>query len=683
MKSFGGRGSPAVLFVAVLATAVFVGSALAAFVQIGGELVSHAVSLQLPTPTLRPLALRSVVYDDAGRPIATLSGPQDRTYVKLDAVAPVLRHAVLAAEDRNFYTHGGVDWRSVTRALSTNLSAGNVVEGGSTIAQQLVKNTMFTRPARDLQRKIKEAVLAIALEHRYTKDQIFEQYLNTVYFGNGAYGVGAAAERYFGRTAGTVDLAQAALLAALIANPGSRDPITHTVAAARWRANVLDAMQKDRWATAAAVTVARAEPLPQALAKSNTDAFSDAFVEEVTRELLNDPRLASTPAQRYRLVYSGGLRVFTTEDSRMERIAAFAAASLPTKAYTASMVVIDNATGAVRAVYPGANFHANGFDLATQGARQTGSAFKAITLAAALEAGFSPNDLVNANGHCTLVYDPRVPPWNLENYEGESLGTVTLTEALAKSSNCAFARVAIALGPQHIVDMAHRLGIARPLEAVPSITLGTEEVTPLDMAGALSVIASDGVRRTPHFIDRVEAANGNVLFQNSTVGTRVLSPQIARTETEMLEHVIRDGTARGTLGQFPRPAAGKTGTNDRSRDVWFIGYTPQLTAAVWVGNPSAQIPVVINGTYQVGGEYPARIWGEFMSAALLGQPALDFTPPNAALWPPARMISETGRAVIAPPTPPTPTPKKKAATPPAPSATPPQPRRIHHGGQHP
>ncbi|HET9727949.1 MAG TPA: transglycosylase domain-containing protein [Acidimicrobiia bacterium] len=663
----------------VVMTSLVVGGVTAAFTALGRGAIGHALSAELPTPKIPPLALRSVVYDDANKPIATLSGPQDRAYVTLPHIAPVLKRAVLAAEDRTFYHHGGVDWRSVARAMTQNLHAGTILQGGSTIAQQLVKNTLFRRPARDVQRKVREAVLAIALERQYSKDQIFEAYLNTVYFGNGAYGVEAAAERYFGRTAATVDLAQSTLLGAMIANPSKRNPIAHPDEAARSRARVLTEMVKAHWTSSHAALAAQKEPLPRSIRVPQLDPPTDAFVEEVKQQLLADPRLGSTASERYRQVFAGGLRIYTTLDRRLEADAVEAATVLPTSAYTTAMVVLDNSSGAVRAIYPGGGFQNGGFDLATQGARQTGSAFKAITLAAALDNGFSPNDMVDANGHCTLVYDPRVPPWTLQNFEGESLGTVTLTKAIAQSSNCAFARVAIALGPSHIVDMAHELGITRPLDAVPSITLGTEEVSPLDMAQAFSVFAADGVRHTAHFIVRVEDRNGHVLFANGNDATRVLPPQIARTETEMLGHVISEGTAHNSLGDWGRPAAGKTGTNDQSRDVWFVGYTPQLTTAVWVGNPSALVPVVLDGVQQVGGNYPARICRAFMTAALVDAPALGFPPPNPFLWPPARMISEFGLSAVVPssPRPSAPSSPTVGSTAPPP-ATPPHQRHRPH-----
>jgi penicillin-binding protein 1A len=676
-----------VLALTIVVTSFVVAGALAIAVPIARHIATHGVEADLPRPSLRPLALRSVIYDDRGKPIATLAGPEDRAIVSLSHVAPVLRHAVLAAEDRDFYHHGGIDWHGVTRALTRNLDAGAITQGGSTITQQLVKTTMFRNPKRDAKRKIREAVLAIALEDRYSKNTILQQYLNTVYFGNGAYGVRAASERYFNVSPSGIDLSEAALLGALIANPSERDPFQHPDQAARWRDHVLDEMVRAGWASPAAARRARSSTLPRHPHISRPDNATDPFVEEVKRQLLADPRLGSTYDERYREVFTGGLKIYTTFDSHLQAIASWAAATrLPASQYTVAMTVIDNATGAVRAVVPGGTFQRAGFDLATQGARQTGSAFKGITLAAALAAGFSPNDKVNANGHCTLDYDPRVPPWQLENYEGESLGTVTLTQAIAQSSNCAFARVALALGPQHIVDMAHQLGIERPLAAVPSITLGTEEVTTLDMASAYSVFAADGVRHPAHFVDRVENSEGKLLLSNAAPGEQVLAPEVARTETYMLRQVITNGTARRTLGTFPRPAAGKTGTNDDSRDVWFVGYTPQLTAAVWVGNPSALVPVVIDGVKQVGGGYPAQIWGAFMQGALADQPVLDFIAPNQSLWPPGGWIKETGRDKNPPPPPTTTTttpPKKKRppsrhqTTTPSPPAPSPSPKHGH------
>ncbi len=672
------------LLVAVVAACLVVVGGAALVVPLARGLASNAASVELPEPSLQALAVRSVVYDDAGHELATLAGPEDRSFVRLGHIAVVARRAVLAAEDRDFYHHGGVDWRGVVRAATKNFDAGSITQGGSTITQQLVKNTLFTDPKRDIGRKLKEAVLAIALERRYSKDAIFQQYLNTVYFGEGAYGIGVAAERYFGTTPDRLDLAQSAQLAALIANPEDRDPVHHPDNAATWRDHVLDEMVRAHWATPQAAKAARFEPIVRSVHMSAPDGATDPFVEEVKRELLSDPRIGDTYQERYRHVFEGGLRIYTTFDPRLQALATLAATSqLPASAssYTAAMVVIDNSNGAVRAIVPGSTFHHAGFDLATQGLRQTGSAFKAITLAAALEDGFSPDDRVNANGRCTFDLGPHAAPWQLHNYEGESLGTVTLTRAIAESSNCAFARVALAIGPQRIVDMAHRLGITRKLDAVPSITLGTEEVTPLDMATAFSVFAADGMRHPARFVERVTTSNGRVLIDGRDRPTRVLDPQIARTETDMLTHVITEGTAHRTLGQFGRPAAGKTGTNDQSRDVWFVGYTPQLTAAVWIGNPGALVPVVIDGAAQVGGNYPARIWGTFMQAALRDAPPTAFAGPDPSKWPPSGYITETGRTAGVRRAPARRAPVPTVPASPVPDTQPPAPppRPPHHG----
>jgi penicillin-binding protein 1A len=679
--------APAGAFILTVALgAALLATASALVVPIGRQLATKSVSVKLPSPALQPLALRSVVYDAAGNTIATLFGDEDRAYTAFHDIPSVLRHAVLAAEDRNFYTHDGVDWRGVGRALTKNLDAGSVLQGGSSITQQLVKNTMFTNPKRDLDRKIKEGVLAIALEDKYSKDRIFEQYLNTVYFGNGAYGVRAATERYFQKAPAEINLGQAAMLAALIANPEVRDPIRHPDEAVRWRDQVLAEMVRAHWASPAQAKAARAEPVPRALSIDSPKGAVDSFVEEVKRQLLADKRLGETYAERYKHVFEGGLQIHTTLDLRLQFLAQLAVLKrLPAGGeYTAAMAVVDNHDGGVRAIVPGTPFQHAGFILATQGARQTGSSFKAITLATALENGFSPNDLVNASGHCTFNYDRSLPPWEVENYEGESLGTVTLSQAIAKSSNCAFARVAMAVGPQKIVDMAHRLGIERPLEAVPSITLGTQSVSPLDMAAAFSVLAADGVRHPAHFIDRVENSDGKVLIQNSDPAKQVIDPQVARTATWMLEKVITQGTAAGSLSGRGLTAAGKTGTNDQHRDAWFVGYTPQYTAAVWMGNGDAQVPIIVNGVKVVGGMYPAQMWGDFMQAAVAGLPPASFIEPLQIFWPAPRQITEFGRSTAplrprirrAPPPPP-PAPVAEAPPPAAPPpSAPTQPKET-------
>lgn len=668
-------GGSAALAGTLLAGSLLLGGALALAVPVFGSVGDDAVGVDLPEPELKPLAMRSVVYDAYGGQMAVLHSGQNRAPVDLDALPPTAVRAVLAAEDRDFFEHDGVDWRGIGRALVRNLDAGAVREGGSTITQQLVKNTLFDQPTRDLERKVKEAVLAVALENRYTKHEILEAYLDTIYLGHGAYGVRAASERYFGVQPEQLDLAQSALLAALIANPEGRDPVERPADAARARASVLDSMVEAGWATEHEAEQARAGPLPTSLTPLPSSPVYDPFVEEVKRQLLRDERLGSTYEERYRRVFEGGLRIYTTYDPILQSFAEQAVdANLPPGTpYTATLVAIENDTGAVRAMVPGNSVANAGFNLATQGTRQTGSAFKAITLAAALEAGFSPDDRVNASGECRFRFDDGSPEWNVHNYDGRSMGNVSLTTAIANSSNCAFARVVLAIGAQRVVDVAHRLGIERPLQPFPSITLGAQAVSPLDMATAFSTIAADGVHHPPRFVERVEAAGGDLLFEERPEPEVALQPETARTLTHMLREVIDDGT--GTRADIGRPAAGKTGTNQAYRDAWFVGYTPQLTASVWIGNRDAQVPVVIEGTRVTGGSYPARIWHDFMQRAHEGLPVLSFPEPDEDLWPRAGSVTQDGRSTYrprprprVPEPPPAPGPEQGAPAPEPPAA---------------
>jgi penicillin-binding protein 1A len=326
----------------------------------------------------------------------------------------------------------------------------------------------------------------------------------------------------------------------------------------------------------------------------------------------------------------------------------------------------------------GRNFEQAKFNVATQGIRQTGSAFKAITLAAALRAGYAPDDSVNSSAPCRFDI-PGSEPWVINASGG---GVLSVTDATARSLNCAYARIAISLGPDKVVDMAHRLGIRKELQAVPSITLGTQPTSVLEMAGAFSVFATEGVRHDPIFVTRVEAADGTLLFSARTRGQHVLDENLARSETQVLRKVITSGTGRAA--NIGRPAAGKTGTTDDYSDAWFVGYTPQLTASVWMGHPNRVVPMRgVGGINVTGGSYPARIWAAFMRAAHDDQLVIDFTPPDEKRWPDPGYVDERGRRVssprgsapattvpVAPTTVPAPVaPPTTVATPPAPPTT--------------
>jgi len=630
------------------------------------SLITSAATYDVEVPELQPLARRSLVLDRNGGVLATLYS-QDREPVSIDDVSPWLVDAVIAAEDREFYEHDGVDVKGATRAFVRNFQAGSVEEGGSTITQQLVKNTLIDDPDRTIARKLREAVLARRIEEQYTKREILERYLNTIYFGNGAYGVRAAAERYFATTPDQVDVAQAALLAALIASPGGRDPITDPDAARTARNAVISGLHELGKVSEAGMRWTQNLPLPTVITKPAREETGSYFVEEVRRQLLADKRLGETRSDRERMIYEGGLRIHTTFDPNLQAHAEQAVReNAPEGEFVPAFVVLDNATGAVLAMVSGRDFDTLQYDLVTQGVRQPGSTFKAVTFTAAMANGFSPLDQVDGRAPCEFDLGEYSEPWTVHNYDGGTGGgTVTLEEGLARSMNCAFARTVMAVGPEKVADIAQRMGVQRELEAVPSITLGSQGVSPLEMATIFSTLASDGLRHDPVFVTRVEDSDGEPIFTTDTAGEQVLDPQVARTATMALQAVVERGT--GSAADIGRPVAGKTGTSQMHRDAWFVGYTPQLTAAAWMGHPAAQIEMLnVGGIRVTGGSYPARIWAAFMRLALADEPVVEFTLPDITRWPDATRITEAGRFVAAPPRP---APPRTAAPTTAPATT--------------
>ena len=634
------RVSRVVRFVVSFAVIVAVGGAalggsLALLVPAGRQLAFGTTSYGAVPPELSPLAQRSVVLDRWGNQLTALFEGEDRDPITLKDVPQHLIDAVLAIEDRTFYEHPGVDLKGSIRALFRNFGAGEPIQGGSTITQQVVKNSLFAGQERTLRIKIKEAFLAVRLENQYTKDAILERYLNTVYLGRSAYGVKAAAERYFHKRPSELTLADSALLAGLIQRPVTANPITHPALARQRRTQVLHAMLDEGEITKSEAREVERTPLPTTTYSEAEYAPTNYFLEEVKKSILSDERLGETEQERIQKLYRGGLRITTTFDPRLQLLADYAVrTTLPPGEFTAALVALDNSNGAVRAIVGGPDFNVEKFNLATQGVRQTGSAFKAITTATALDLGYSPNDTVNGSAPCSFPM-PGGAPWNVGGHGG---GVMSLTSALAGSINCAFARVAFAVTPQKIVDMAGRLGIdTEPFVAVPSITLGANPTSVLDMAEAFSVFAAEGVHHAPMYVTKVEGPDGSVIFDDAGQSEQVLRPNVACSLTYMLEHVVTGGT--GTAAGIDRPVAGKTGTTQRNGDAWFVGYTPQLTAAVWMGNAAAVVPMP--GVY--GGTYPARIFATFMRSAHEGLPVVDFTPPDMSQWPSPQFIDENGR----------------------------------------
>ncbi len=596
----------------------------------------------------------TTVYDTNGHYLDTL-GLRDRRPVGLSDVPKNLISAVIATEDRTFYDNPGVDVQSMIRAFLENVDKGGVEQGGSTITQQLIKNRVLKHPKRDLDRKIKEAALAIRLNEEWSKNHILEEYLNTVYFGQGSYGVKAAAARYFDNTPlARIDLAQAALLAGLIKNPEGDNPFTHSDHAYIRRAQVLATMVHQHRITKAQASLANRQPLPTVAPPADFRP-DNYYVAEVRDLLTQDPKfgLGATGKEREDKLNLGGLRVYTAYDPKAELLAqASIDTTVPLTQFKVGLAAMDPSNGEVKAIVAGPHldFNDTPYNLATMPVptgRQPGSTFKAVVLATALANGFSVKDSVDGTSPCTLKlagqrYNPLLRTQNAE----KGGGVMSLRSATENSVNCAYFRLGAAVGLQKISDMAKALGITHKINpANYSLSIGSADgVSPLDMATAFATFAADGVRHDPVFITKVEDANGKVLFKDQTEGVRVLDPQIARTVTDVLRGVITKGT--GTRAKVTgHVAAGKTGTTDREHDAWFVGYTPQLVAAVWMGDPTQLTPMSHVGKFGpvFGGTWPATVWQKFMTLALAGQPEFPFSPPDQKLWPYGKYVSENGR----------------------------------------
>ena len=575
------------------------------------------------------------VFAADGTLITTLQSEENREDVRVADLPDHVTRAVLAVEDSRFYQHRGVDVRAVLRAARANARSGEAVQGGSTITQQYVKNTMLS-PDQSLDRKVEEAVLAVQLERQHSKDRILELYLNTIYFGNGAYGIQAAAGEYFGVGATDLTLAQAATLAGLIQAPSAYDPHDQPEAATRRRDAAIDRMEALGWLDEPEAAAARAEPLVLA-AKTGQDRYPAASVVEQAKALiLRDPRFGATFGERRELLFDGGLRITTTVDLGLQALAEESVARVrpPEPGPEAALVSLDPRNGAVRALVGGRDFFGGGahakLDLATGGeGRPAGSSFKPLVLAAALEEGVRLDTLFPAPPEIDIPLTGEV--WHVENYEGGGdLGEADLVQATATSSNTVYAQLIQAVGPADAVSAAARYGIRSPLQAYPSAVLGTNLVTGLDMATAYATFATRGLRIEPAFVTKVTRSDGTILYQHEHQQERVLQATVADQVTAVLQQVVERGT--GTQARIGRPVAGKTGTGQEWRDAWFVGYTPELVTSVWMGYaeegrrsmvpPATPIKVT-------GGSWPAQIWQLYTSAALADVPVTPFVAPTA------------------------------------------------------
>ncbi|MGH2740143.1 MAG: transglycosylase domain-containing protein [Actinomycetota bacterium] len=585
---------------------------LAAAMVLVAALTIVYVRLSIPKAIRPPQT--TLLMDRQGDLITSLHAEIDRTDIKLAEMPGHLQRAVVAAEDAGFYSHNGVSPLAILRAAWVNLTSGQIAQGGSTITQQYVKNA-FTGPDRTIGRKVEEALLAIKLEGRLSKREILERYLNTIYLGHGAYGVQAAARTYFGVPASDLRPIESATIAGVIKAPENYDPIDHPVRAKVRRNYVLSRMEELGMVSPARARALSRRPVrTTGIPSSFEESVAAYFVDHVKRDLL----------ERYgaQTTFTGGLRVQTTLDLSFQRAAEEAVlAHLGEPGDPAvALVAVDPATGEIRAMVGGRDFRTAKVNLATGrggSGRQAGSAFKPFTLVAALEEGISLRSRF-AGPASIEIDDSTCSGWGPENYEGTSYGVLDVIQATALSVNTVFAQLIAQTGPENVVDAARKLGVGSELQPVCSITLGSEEVTPLEMTSAYATLAAGGIHHEAVSIRAVRASGGKVLERSKPDGEQVLEPNVAAQVTYALQRVIADGTGRAAAFG-PSEIAGKTGTTNDNADAWFCGYTPLLAACVWVGYPEGRVPMTnVHGIRVTGGTFPALIWRDFMAAAHSG-----------------------------------------------------------------
>ncbi|MDH3216899.1 MAG: PBP1A family penicillin-binding protein, partial [Candidatus Krumholzibacteria bacterium] len=543
-------------------------------------------------------SLKTRVLADDGSLIGELY-EQNRVLIPLDQIPGHLTDAIVAVEDRKFYSHWGLDMFGIARAMIKNIRAGSIVQGASTITQQLARN-LFVMFDVSVSRKIKEAILALKIEKTYSKDEILEMYLNQIYFGSGAYGVEAAAREFFGKGVTELTVGESTLLAGLPKNPRDYSPHHNLERALERRALVIKAMVDSGKLDQAAADSIMTSDVTVAQ-EGDRGPFAAYFLEHV-RQYLESKYGADR-------IYHDGLQVYTTLDSSLQRVAedsmeAHVARierahsydqtkatyeklieegdkSLPQYLQSA-VVAMDVQTGYIRVMVGGRNFKHSSFNRAVQARRQPGSAFKPFIYIAALENGYTPADIVL---DAPIVLDlPNGDVWKPNNFSKRFEGEITLRRALNKSINVAAVRILLSLGPVSAISYAHRLGVKSRLQNVYSLALGTSEVDLLELTSAYGTLAAGGIRAEPLFVKKVVDRNGNVLEENSVYREEVLTPQTCYMITNMLESVVNEGTGYGVrLEQFLEPVAGKTGTTDDYTDAWFLGYTPEIVLGVWTG----------------------------------------------------------------------------------------------------
>lgn len=592
-----------------------VGIVIAAIIGIGclGTVGLCAVWLQdLPDYTdasAYNVAEKTKVYASDGTTLLAELYLENRDPIELSEMGDYVTKGTVATEDERFYEHNGVDLLGILRAIWVNVT-GTGHEGASTITQQFVRNTILSDEMQEstLKRKVREAYIAIQLEQMYSKDEILQMYLNTINYGQGAYGIQAAAELYYSKNAKDLTIAEAATLIGIPQAPTYNNPIDNPDNCIQRRNLVLDRMLTNGVITQEEHDAAQAEPLSLNITMS--DGNDGLYQYKYFTSYVRDTLLQDYSSDE---VFKGGLTVVTTLDVNTQNAAEQAAdaklAGLDDNLELA-MVAVDPDTGFIRAMVGGRDYDTNEFNLATQAKRQPGSSFKTFTLLAALNDGVSPDTNLNCTSHVNI------DGWEVENYGGSNYGTRSIASAFAVSSNTGFAELCTEIGPSKVVEMANTCGIEQELQAYPSITLGAQEVTVREMAQAYATIANGGTRHEAVCIQSITDASGNTIFTADTTGEKVLDTSLTQAATEVMEGVITNGTGRGAAIANGQPAAGKTGTSENWRDKWFCGITPQMSVAIWIGGrEEVRMPSSVAAD---------DVFGNFMSTILEGQPIEQF-----------------------------------------------------------
>jgi penicillin-binding protein 1A len=621
---------------ALLVPAILAGLVYGLFLLWGRDLPSPRKPQEVAPP-------RNTVCLDRNGAVIGEFFVENRSPVGVEQIPEMMRQAALATEDRRFYRHWGIDLIGITRATLFDLRAGGIRQGASTITQQLARN-VFLSHSQTFERKIKEAILAIRLERSFSKEEILELYLNEIYFGEGAYGVEAAAERFFGKSCRDLTLPEAALLAGLPANPAAYSPLRHPEAARRRR----DAVLRKMWqaGTIDQETYRRAEEAELVIASPPSAGSRAPYFTEMIRQELMDRFGGDT-------VYGGGLTVHTTLDLRLQQAAASALESQladieakqilvyhrlrgagirgeasrskdgRTSYLQGALVALEPQSGAIRALVGGRDFEESNFNRAVQARRQPGSAFKPIVMAEAIRLGYKTNSML-LDAPVTYRWGAQV--WSPQNFSRDYSGQVTLRYVLQKSINVPSVRLLDAIGPKNVVQFAHEIGLEGQIEPQLSLALGTAEVTPLALTSVYSSFPNHGIRQEPYGIEEVEDPYGNILQAHTPKSFEVMTEQQSYLMVSLMRSVLDRGTAypaRGKYG-FTAPAGGKTGTTDDYTDAWFVGYIPRLACGVWVGFDEKKSI----GARMTGAAAALPAWCAFMNTAVGIYGSEDFEPPE-------------------------------------------------------